>query len=135
MSTARSFILLFVLLSLATWGCAPQRGMAEADEVCDDTCSFAGDGECDDGGADSLYSVCDFGSDCEDCGTRWSDEAPEEESDDDDYAPAGSCNSYHFTCQGCSGSGTCSGNCPSSCYSLCADACSNGGCGSVVSCY
>jgi hypothetical protein len=38
--------------------------------LCDDTCRFQSDGECDDGGPGSLYSLCDYGSDCTDCGPR-----------------------------------------------------------------
>ncbi len=37
---------------------------------CDDTCQFASDGACDDGGPGSSFSVCDFGTDCADCGPR-----------------------------------------------------------------
>jgi len=35
--------------------------------VCDETCEFSGDGECDDGGPDSQYSDCGIGTDCTDC--------------------------------------------------------------------
>lgn len=49
-------------------------GKADAMGGCSDSCSYAGDGECDDGGEGSDYNVCDFGSDCSDCGTR---EAPD----------------------------------------------------------
>ncbi|XP_070544129.1 uncharacterized protein [Ptychodera flava] len=38
--------------------------------VCTDTCEYAVDKVCDDGGVDSEFSVCDFGSDCTDCGLR-----------------------------------------------------------------
>jgi hypothetical protein len=37
---------------------------------CDDTCFFAGDDECDDGGPDSITSECELGTDCMDCGPR-----------------------------------------------------------------
>ena len=39
-------------------------------QQCSDTCLFAGDGECDDGGAGAITTVCPFGTDCADCGTR-----------------------------------------------------------------
>ena len=40
-------------------------------EMCSDTCSdYHSDGNCDDGGAGSLYSYCAEGTDCSDCGTR-----------------------------------------------------------------
>lgn len=109
---------------------------SDVEELCTNTCAFAGDSECDDCGEGSQYSICDIGTDCDDCGVRTSEDECEDSGgwgDDDDGG--GQCNSYTFTCQYCSGSGTCSGNCPSSCYSLCADACASGGCGSVLSCY
>ncbi len=37
---------------------------------CTEECQFSMDGDCDDGGPDSTYSVCDLGSDCTDCGVR-----------------------------------------------------------------
>ena len=37
---------------------------------CSNTCSSANDGECDDGGPNSLYAVCALGTDCGDCGPR-----------------------------------------------------------------
>ncbi|GAB5547507.1 MAG: hypothetical protein SangKO_072670 [Sandaracinaceae bacterium] len=37
---------------------------------CSNTCSSSNDGECDDGGPNSLYSVCALGTDCADCGPR-----------------------------------------------------------------
>ena len=39
-------------------------------EICDDSCEFAGDGVCDDGGPDSEFAACDLGTDCSDCGPR-----------------------------------------------------------------
>ncbi len=66
----RRHLLCLLLGSLAA-GCLG-RPPAEGD-LCDDTCRWAGDGECDDGGEGSLYSVCALGTDCGDCGPR---EAP-----------------------------------------------------------
>ena len=40
------------------------------EEQCTNTCSFASDGECDDGGSGSITSLCDLGTDCNDCGAR-----------------------------------------------------------------
>ncbi|MEZ4937796.1 MAG: hypothetical protein R2799_09415 [Crocinitomicaceae bacterium] len=37
---------------------------------CENSCTYAYDGVCDDGGSGSVYSVCDFGTDCSDCGAR-----------------------------------------------------------------
>jgi hypothetical protein len=38
--------------------------------LCTDTCEYASDGYCDDGGAGSDGAVCPWGSDCADCGPR-----------------------------------------------------------------
>jgi len=38
--------------------------------LCENTCRFANDDECDDGGLDSDFDLCDLGSDCADCGPR-----------------------------------------------------------------
>jgi hypothetical protein len=43
---------------------------APAVDGCDDTCLFAGDNECDDGGGGSNTDFCGLGSDCADCGQR-----------------------------------------------------------------
>ena len=56
--------------------------------VCWDYCMFAYDGECDDGGPGSVYAVCDYGSDCFDCGPRDADDGGDDYDDDygdDDY--------------------------------------------------
>jgi len=37
---------------------------------CADTCNYAEDFECDDGGPGAEYIACDFGTDCQDCGPR-----------------------------------------------------------------
>ncbi len=42
----------------------------ETTEVCSNTCQYANDGECDDGGPGAEYNACAFGSDCGDCGVR-----------------------------------------------------------------
>ncbi|MBU0673011.1 MAG: thrombospondin type 3 repeat-containing protein [Proteobacteria bacterium] len=44
--------------------------------TCSDTCAYAGDGVCDDGGDGSAYDVCELGSDCSDCGGRILDDSP-----------------------------------------------------------
>ena len=55
--------------------CSAEAGMGGsggASSLCDDTCVFANDGECDDGGPNALpYAACEFGTDCADCGPRW----------------------------------------------------------------
>lgn len=37
---------------------------------CSETCQYAADGGCDDGGPGSAFSLCTLGSDCSDCGNR-----------------------------------------------------------------
>lgn len=38
--------------------------------TCTNTCSYPGDGLCDDGATGADYNVCDYGTDCADCGVR-----------------------------------------------------------------
>ena len=45
-------------------------GAAESDALCDDTCVFSADGECDDGGVGPTWWFGDLGTDCTDCGPR-----------------------------------------------------------------
>jgi hypothetical protein len=49
--------------------CTPDYELEET-EICLDTCDYAGDGECDDGGPGSDFVICEYGTDCTDCGTR-----------------------------------------------------------------
>lgn len=49
---------------------------APCDNLCADTCEFANDGACDDGGPLSEFAVCEYGTDCADCGSRASAGAP-----------------------------------------------------------
>ncbi len=39
-------------------------------EMCQNSCWYPNDGDCDDGGANSQYSLCQYGTDCGDCGPR-----------------------------------------------------------------
>lgn len=47
-----------------------QASVPRATPVCTDSCPYAGDGDCDDGGRGSAYNVCELGTDCSDCGRR-----------------------------------------------------------------
>ncbi|MCK6528015.1 hypothetical protein L6R50_10805 [Myxococcota bacterium] len=38
--------------------------------LCSDTCDWAWDGECDDGGYGADTEACEYGTDCGDCGER-----------------------------------------------------------------
>ena len=40
------------------------------EDTCSDTCTYQGDGQCDDGGTGHIKNRCEFGTDCEDCGIR-----------------------------------------------------------------
>lgn len=40
--------------------------------LCTETCTYADDGACDDGGPGSAFSLCALGTDCTDCGPRTS---------------------------------------------------------------
>ncbi len=64
-------------LAVALGGCTDPRRCAVTDAACigggvacTNTCTFANDGECDDGGPNSEWDGCAFGSDCNDCGER-----------------------------------------------------------------
>lgn len=50
--------------------CEPATGACVPFQACLNTCPFAGDGECDDGGPDALTDICTLGTDCVDCGNR-----------------------------------------------------------------
>ena len=39
-------------------------------QICTNTCRYANDGQCDDGGPESSNSLCEYGTDCQDCGSR-----------------------------------------------------------------
>ena len=41
-----------------------------ASSECSDTCNYASDHDCDDGGPGAEYTACAFGADCTDCGAR-----------------------------------------------------------------
>ena len=45
--------------------------MMNSGGTCTYTCTWDGDGVCDDGGVGSATSVCNYGTDCSDCGTRY----------------------------------------------------------------
>ncbi len=48
----------------------PPATIPTSSGTCTNTCSYADDGVCDDGGLSSSYSVCTLGTDCNDCGSR-----------------------------------------------------------------
>ena len=64
------------------WADAPQS--AGYPDICENSCmrngdpfpSFAENGACNDGGPDSTQPVCDYGTDCADCGPRAAADAP-----------------------------------------------------------
>jgi uncharacterized membrane protein YeiB len=58
---------------------APTMPELAEGQICTEACASAHDNECDDGGPDSLYAICAFGSDCSDCGVRTLENKPEED--------------------------------------------------------
>jgi hypothetical protein len=54
-------------------GCCSGTDFADctAGNACSDTCFYAFDGYCDDGGFGADYAVCALGTDCADCGARF----------------------------------------------------------------
>ena len=59
--------------------CYPFTGCTDAGGIdggtsggrCTNTCRFSYDNQCDDGGPGSDFSLCELGTDCSDCGTRY----------------------------------------------------------------
>merc|ERR1719149_458120 len=49
---------------------SPPPPLSPPPAVCMDTCGTAGDGVCQDGGWKAFGSMCEFGTDCSDCGSR-----------------------------------------------------------------
>ena len=45
-----------------------EGALTDSDYCCSETCRWAQDGQCDDGGEGSFYDACAFGTDCIDCG-------------------------------------------------------------------
>lgn len=73
------FLLIVFLTAFSLSGCKkddPDEVVEEpplqiqTSEFCENTCVFANDGECDDGGANASSDFCEYGTDCEDCGLR-----------------------------------------------------------------
>ena len=56
---------------LATVPPPPSAPTPSSPSICSNTCEYRRDDDCDDGGKDSHYSVCAFGTDCLDCGARF----------------------------------------------------------------
>jgi hypothetical protein len=51
--------------------CSPATSLCNDFGKCIDTCFYNNDGVCDDGGPGSLFNVCEYGTDCTDCGSRF----------------------------------------------------------------
>lgn len=90
---------------------------------CTDTCQYAFDDVCDDGGPGSQYSVCEQGTDCSDCGPR----EPADDSDTD--TPAATCGDG--ICDSAAGEMT---SCPEDCPNNCGDEICNLTAGELLSC-
>ena len=64
------------LLAAATLCAHCSDGDGGAIDGCANTCAYADDLECDDGGPGSVTGLCAFGSDCADCGPRQTPSGP-----------------------------------------------------------
>jgi hypothetical protein len=51
--------------------CSPATSICNDFGKCIDTCAYSNDAVCDDGGPDSEFSLCEYGTDCSDCGPRF----------------------------------------------------------------
>jgi len=60
-------------------------GDGSADQICYDYCTWAFDGECDDGGDGAVTGLCEYGTDCADCGPREGDNPYYYDPDDYDW--------------------------------------------------
>lgn len=69
---------------------------AELQGLCSDTCMYANDDVCDDGGPGSTYDDCAFGTDCADCGRRTPEPARDCVVGDCDMGLAASCDGELF---------------------------------------
>lgn len=113
---------------------------------CSDTCRWANDGACDDGGEGADYSVCERGTDCGDCGPRAAAAAPEPDAprcdDSCAYAYDGACDDgsqggtaycdLGTDCYDCSAtSGAPAATCDDSCTYAGDGVCDDGGAGSA----
>ena len=67
-------------------------GADYVDGLCDNSCQYANDGECDDGGPFSDYDYCGFGTDCADCGPR------DDLDGDGQYDSEGESNAFALDC-------------------------------------
>lgn len=76
------FVFIATLLAYTLPACVQYH---EEGAGCTNTCRFASDGDCDDGGEGSDFSLCDLGTDCNDCGPRGS-------------GPGGSGSDFRLTC-------------------------------------
>lgn len=68
----RNLVVLYpcIAAALIIHGCDSSTTTSSQPQICAETCEFAGDGECDDGGPGSITSGCELGTDCADCGSR-----------------------------------------------------------------
>lgn len=94
----RACALTGLLLSALLAGCqggaphvAESGGAFETLSNCTNTCEFANDGVCDDGGPNSFSRSCELGTDCGDCGIRAESSRPDDDDltgdlSDDDFA-------------------------------------------------
>lgn len=71
-------VLSAMLAAVSLASCSGSTGSGEAQgaqTLCTNSCQFPNDGECDDGGTASETSLCAYGTDCGDCGSRMDDQS------------------------------------------------------------
>jgi len=95
-------------------------GDLRSEDLCSDSCEYAGDGVCDDGGPGAQYEDCAYGTDCGDCGTRGPSNPPTGPTQ-----PVGSCSD---SCE-YAGDGVCDDGGPGAEYEDCAYGTDCGDCG------
>ena len=98
-------------------------GTLTSEGLCSDSCEYAGDGVCDDGGPDAQYEDCAYGTDCGDCGRRGSSNPTSPPTNP--TKPTGSCSD---TCE-YAGDGVCDDGGPNALYEDCAYGTDCGDCG------
>lgn len=96
---------------------------------CSNTCTFASDGDCDDGGLGSDFSLCDIGTDCADCGSRSGGDVPPDGEDQPGDSGTGVCGDG--VCDAGAGELT---NCPGDCPAECGDGICNASAGEEQQC-
>lgn len=71
------FQLVLLAFSPLIINCGDDGSNSSSGQLCSNSCEYADDGFCDDGGEGSDYDDCALGSDCGDCGPRTPNDNPQ----------------------------------------------------------